>query len=586
MQATVKRWFGKFPDMGDVIKRFPAAVLAMAVFTLIVIFENIMPNRSEMGRLLAGLVLAGYLCVSYVLASETRGKKPSFILQLAAVGLIAAIAWASETLRFNLPMAIGAAVLFLGNAVLWRQARDDLHIWDFTHKLWTGALFAVAGSIIFALGILAIQEALRSLFGLNIRDLSEHLLLPIGLGFLAPLYWMATLPPVDEGYSELYENPGFVSKAVAFLGTWLLSPLTLIYALILLAYGVKIVLSGELPKGEIAQLTSPFLIVGTLTWLVLDPPFTNDKALAKLFRKLWWPVSIPAALLLAVAVFVRIREYGYTPERFALTTLIVWALGLAIWFTFAPKEKRDIRLIPGFAAVLLAGGALGAGWLSHLNQGQRFEAGLYASGVVAADGTIADAPVITDMDAARKAKGAFEYLMRHEGRGRVGAILSATSVSFDLEKLDREAVLKTLGLEKVKSAYGSGNRENTYYARDDAAIPITGFDTLRGPFSIYELSSKREIFKGNAISASTKDAVISFNINGEVIDFDAIDWVDQQGLPFGDVQIDTPAIKLLDGDNIALTVLVNNFNRWENTSDAQTENGINMDFYVLTRGIE
>jgi len=84
---------------------------------------------------------------------------------------------------------------------------------------------------------------------------------------------------------------------VLFMGTWLLSPLTLIYALILIAYGFKIVLAGSLPKGEIAQLTTPFLIIGTLTWLLL---------------------SIPAAILLAISIAVRIDEYGFTTERIAL----------------------------------------------------------------------------------------------------------------------------------------------------------------------------------------------------------------------------------------------------------------------------
>jgi len=166
-------------------------------------------------------------------------------------------------------MAIGAVLLILGNMVLWKKSRDDLHIWDFTHKIWTGAVFATLGSIIFTLGIFAIQAALKSLFGLRINDLTEHLILPIGLGFLAPLYWLSTAPKTDESYQELHDNPGFVSKAVAFMGTWLLSPLTLIYALILIAYGFKIVLAGSLPKGEIAQLTTPFLIIGTLTWLLL-----------------------------------------------------------------------------------------------------------------------------------------------------------------------------------------------------------------------------------------------------------------------------------------------------------------------------
>ena len=318
MRTSLKRWVGRVPDMSAVMARFPVAVVLMAIFTLILIFTTVSRWDETLGRGMVGAVIAAYLCVSITLANEAnkRPKKP--ILKAVLSVIVIVLAWFSESLRLNLAMAVGAVLLVLGNMVIWRQSRNDLHVWDFTHKLWTGAIFSVVGSIIFFLGVIAIQFALKSLFGLRINDLSEHLLLPLGLGFLAPLYWMSTLPAVDEPYEELYAAPSFVSKAVAFLGTWLLAPLTLIYAAIILAYGVKIVLAGSLPKGEIAQLVTPFLIVGTLTWLLLEPPFVKARVLAKLFRKLWFPISIPAALLLAVAVCTRVNEYGLTPERVAL----------------------------------------------------------------------------------------------------------------------------------------------------------------------------------------------------------------------------------------------------------------------------
>ena len=360
MAENVKRWFTRFPDLGAVLTRFPVTILCMAIFTcLFIVFKDQLNNDAyEMvGRLLLGLLLAAYVTVSMTLAGEGRGTPRKFVLQALAVLGICGLAWVSKALKLNLFMLIGAAVLLLGNSILWRRPRNDLHVWDFTHKLWTGAGFAAAGSFIFMLGLFAISSALKSLFGVNMNKLVEDIILPIGFGFLAPIYWLAVLPPVDEDYSELYENPGFVSKAVAFMGTWLLSPLTLIYALILLAYSFKIVIAGELPKGEIAQLTTPFLLVGTTAWLVLDPPFAKDKWLARVFRRFWWLLSIPAALMLLTAVWVRVGEYGFTPERILLSAIVVWSLGLALWFGFGPKEKRDIRFIPGAAAGLLVAAA-------------------------------------------------------------------------------------------------------------------------------------------------------------------------------------------------------------------------------------
>lgn len=252
MKATLKRWIGRAPDVSAVLARFPVPVALMAVFTVLIILFKDSFYRDEyeaIGRLCVGLIISAYVSVCLSIGLKEQGKPRTLPLQLLLSMIICLLAWFSKDLRINLVMAVGAILLALGNSVRLRRARDDLHIWDFTHKLWTGAGFATAGSVIFTLGMFAITAALKILFSFDVEYLVSDLLLPIGLGFLAPLYWLSTLPAADEPYAELSMNPGFVSKAVAFLGTWLLAPLTLIFALILLVYGVKIIVTMSLPEG-------------------------------------------------------------------------------------------------------------------------------------------------------------------------------------------------------------------------------------------------------------------------------------------------------------------------------------------------
>ena len=181
----------------------------MAIFTAIWVFTDRWSQHESLGRMLVGLVIAAYLSVIITLGREGQKLSKLIFMQIILAAIIALLFWFSKELRLNLAMPVGAVLLLLGNAVLWKKPRDDLHVWDFTHKIWTGAGFAFLGSIIFFLGVMAIQEALKSLFGLNIRDLTEHLLLPIGLGLLAPLYWLSTVPRVDEPYDDclLYTSP-------------------------------------------------------------------------------------------------------------------------------------------------------------------------------------------------------------------------------------------------------------------------------------------------------------------------------------------------------------------------------------------
>ena len=580
MKTSLKRWVGRVPDISAVIARFPIAVALMAVFTLILIITNKSRWDDELGRAMVGLIIAAYASVSITLASEANGRSWRYILQVVVAAIILALAWFSEALRLNLVMAVGAVILLLGNMALWRKSRDDLHLWDFTHKLWTAAIFAFVGSIIFLLGVMAIQAALKSLFSLRIDFLTEHLILPIGLGFLAPLYWMSTLPAVDEPYEELYETPSFVSKAVAFLGTWLLAPLTLIYAAIILTYGVKILLAGSLPKGEIAGLVTPFLIIGALTWLLLEPPFVKSKILAKIFRKAWFPISIPAALLLAIAIFTRVNEYGLTPERIALIFAVLWALGLGVWFSFGPKEKRDIRLIPALASALLTVGVYTAGWFSVLNQSSRLDSYLAKAGIMSG---MQGEP--EDKEAAQKAKSAIQYLYRKDAKDRLKTSLAKVGYKAETVKLDEVYTSLALTGIQTPSRYHRAIRDNKRYGRHKTPVDIQGYNTLNGrfnytsnfdPYSVRNIATIGDIQvkrHGDELIFSQSDAAL--DINGTNHKFDLMHWM--KSLPVDDsddskIALQTALVPLYSGADTQIAMIVESLNIWEDIDGSFTYN--------------
>ncbi|WP_162143713.1 DUF4153 domain-containing protein [Hellea balneolensis] len=568
--------------------RFPVAVALMAIFTVIIIIFDNFGNREPLGRMLAGLIVGAYLSFCVTIARETQGKSPAIVLQIIIALICASLAWFSEELRINLPMAIGAVLLILGNMVLWRKSRDNLHVWDFTHKIWTGAVFATVGSVIFTVGVFAIGAAMKSLFGVNMNDLIEHLILPLGLGFLAPLYWLSTAPRVDESYQELHDNPGFVSKAVAFMGTWLLSPLTLIYALILIAYGINIIVAGSLPKGEIAQLTTPFLLVGTLTWLVLEPPFIRTKALAKLFRSLWFPLSIPAALMLAISVGVRITEYGFTPERIALLLAVIWAIGLGIWFSFGPKAKRDIRLIPGTAAILLFLGTFFSGLLSVQNQKSRAVSGLIEAGVMTNEGVVRNKDDITidNLQAAKKAKGSLTYLIRQDEDKVLRSLFSGAKNVPAFQKFNTADIFERLNLDDVvlDSRYNSG-RSIIYDTKN--SIDISGFQQLHGRYSFYAANNDnaRQIAIFNDVQISSNGSIISFSQNGNSIaEFDVQAYVSDLQIIKDRFILDDPSIVILNSEDKKINLIIHSLNMWKVTNDEDPKTNINLDFSILTTG--
>ncbi|MEP1230265.1 MAG: DUF4153 domain-containing protein, partial [Litorimonas sp.] len=486
MTSRLKSWGRRLPDIGEVIKRFPAVTVIMAIATLYFVVVEFPKGNDPITLTVIGLMAAAYLGVMQTLWAEVRGRKPNWILHMIMAASLAAVFYVSDDLRLNVVMIISAILLFLGNSVRFGRERDDLSVWDFTHKIWAAAGFAVLGSIIYLVGVSAISFALKSLFGLDISALVERLLLPIGFVFLAPLYWLSNVPPVDEPCTVLEDNPSFASKVDGFMGTWMLSPLTLIYALILLAYAVKILLLRALPEGEIAWLTLPFLVIGTLTWLLLEPPFIQKNGLARMFRKFWFALSIPAAIMLSISIAVRVLEYGLTVERIVLILACVWSLGLAVWFVFGPKPRRDIRIIPAFAGVLLLAAAPSASYLSIGSQAARFETNLVKAGILQADGSVKKG-AITDKVAAVKAEGALIYLTENDARPRVESILHNSDIKVDANMSSFEAARvfsEELGLTKSKevSQYKPQNDLNRIeYKLSENFTNVSGYERVYEP---------------------------------------------------------------------------------------------------------
>jgi len=587
--------------MPAVIARFPLAAALMALFTVVWIVSGPGYNQSIF-RLKLGLVIAAYLCVSMVLAGESRrsiSKLPHW--QIFVSGVVCCLAVFSKDLLIALPMALGAAILTLGNAVRYKRSQHDMHVWDFTHKIWTAALLATVGSIIYFLGVHAIQVALKALFGININTLGDRLLIPVGLGLLAPLYWLSSIPMVDEGASDpehqhekqninkQEHQTDFISRAIAFIGSWLLAPLTFIYAAILLAYGLQIIVRGELPNGEVAGLTFPFLIVGTFTWLLLATPYSNQQLISSVFRRCWFFISIPVAIVLAASVWVRYSQYGLTPQRAALFLCCIWSLILGLCYTLGKKQWRDIRLIPGLAALLLAIGAVTAGQLSYAHQLKRAKTNLDEAGLFDKDGNIKpqNEISITDLDSAIKAKGALRYVMRHDSNRAIDKLFRNqpdNNFEYDEKTKDLTALLfKRLKLDNVDDGDRKYNRTVSYNA-ENLSIPIDGYTKMHGPYWFNpqapgDTNNNFVIAINESVDIRLSGSeVILEEDNKSLASVDLLELVKNQNIINYKIELSEPLVTILDGKDRSAALIPHNL------TFTRSNDSIRFQAYVLTNG--
>lgn len=521
-------------DLTYVLRRFPLAVLMVALLTvglLFVIHAN-MDDADDIVRLMGGPILAGYLSVIISLIGEGRGRRVPWLIHIGVVIVALLAAWFHEALRLNVWMAIGAAVLYLGSAPFFKKPQDNDRAWDFTHRIWVGAVFATAGSILFALGLVFINESVRALFDFRMNDLLFEWLMPIALAGLAPIYWLSTIDDTKSLSSEdSLRHPGFISRAIAFMGVWLLAPLVLVFSLILLAYLVQIGIRGELPEGETAGLVTPFLIVGTLTWLILDPAFIREKRIAKLFRAVWFWAMIPAAILLAIAVYIRISEFGLTQSRYLLALAVIWALLTAGWYIFRKKERRDLRVIPSLAAVLLAVGSIGpmgAQGLSAMNQKARVSSVIESADLMTDQGVFKAREDLPKLDALQKRKlGGLVYLYQNGDKDWVRSRFTLNDPVFTTrynsgskQTVGENSELSNWQIKSnIEDRFDLNNNRRAEYVEIEPSVAPTdllGYSQFASKISIYGSMRDRKI-EGTLYTLSSSDQGFVVKNDGQII---------------------------------------------------------------------
>ena len=460
-QTDPGRWHERLaPDLSATLRRFPFAIAlaALATLALLAVLNTWVDKVDETWpRLATGLATGAIFAAAGHLFSESRPR--ATVTGFALTYLLPVVVVAVLQVRSSVwlvPYALPAiSILWLSVSAVTsfgagkeREAQQN-RFWWFNHRAFTTAAIAAIALVLISVGTLAIERALAALFGLSTDRLFYYFLLPVVGGLAMPVYWLATLPHLDDYDIRELSTPDFLARAIGFLGQFVLTPLLLAYGLILLAYAAQIVATQRLPAGTIGWIVLGFAVTGAANWLLLHPAFMRDRMVVRFFRRWWFWLTVPPLILYAVAVLVRIDAYGLTPGRLVLVWGGLWAAVLALFYLL---RAGDIRLIPALAAIALVLMSFGP-WnlenLPRLHQGMLLDALLYGRN---ADPSVSipAQPVWTEEEQAR-ARGAIEYLHRAyrysgaENRAELARVLRNAGHDHGLEIESPDAIMADLG---------------------------------------------------------------------------------------------------------------------------------------------
>lgn len=353
-------WQRRIPDVGGAAVRFPLAVTLAAALTFYKLGHDI-PGDAEL-RVLGALGASFLWVVAADLYVEANGRSQAarIALWLCGIVVIAVLFKFSWEIWFLPPLLIGALLLLVGLASHLGRGESNSTFWLFNHRLWLGALLALAGGVLLGAGLSAIHATLNFLFGLGLSSRWLERIWTVSLGFVAPVSFLAFAPRRFNDRITEREEQDFTMRAAAALVKFVLVPLLLVYTAILYAYAVKIALAWELPKGTLAAMVVAYLFVGAVTLLLGFPSRDEGGPLLRFFWRHWVLLVALPVVLLFIAVSRRIADYGLTEERYMIVLVGVWALILA-GIRIAKGPDFDLRLLPGVLALLLFAASFGPG---------------------------------------------------------------------------------------------------------------------------------------------------------------------------------------------------------------------------------
>lgn len=520
-------------ESGRTFLRFPFVLgdaLIVTLAALILIDHEGPPASSILFRVLFAGVLGLPLLFASALAAERRNWSRSVASMSHVICVVILIVYAStvpssvvfgpELHVYRLFVLAIALCLLVASAPLAgvRQLND---LWHFNKALIQRIVVTGVFSLTLYGGLSLALASVDLLFGVDVPEKRYGELGVIILGVFAAWFFLGDVPDALSGLESRSSYP----KALRVFGQYILSPMLVVYFVILYAYVVKIAIEWNWPQGIVGGTIFGFAAIGLSAYLLLYP--IRDKSefgWIKISVRWFWIAVIPMVVVLELAIWRRVSEYGITENRYIGFILGVWLAVMALYFLFS--AARSVRAIPvslGALALLASFGPWSMFSVSERSQVNRLEQFLVANQLLV-DGTVQRGDAQVSMEDASEISSIMRYLHSTHGYGEIQHWFSEPLVvdSADVGPVAfrPDSVVALLGVEYSRFPLNSRRAWQELRLDLQEPIDIAGFDLIIMPrFSRESLEWGRP--EGNfTCTIDTSLDVVTARVfaNGAIID--------------------------------------------------------------------
>ncbi|MDP3059105.1 MAG: DUF4153 domain-containing protein, partial [bacterium] len=330
--------------------------------------------RDILTRIIATIVLGIPLSLCVAMVIEKLNMENRQLLKLAMNITVVIILvlyylfllpgqWQTPTLLrliFN-TLALGVAFFFI--PYLMHKENIEVYLAHIISK----AAITVVFTYIAALGVIGTLFAVKALL---YSAMSENLYAHVGVLaslIIAPLIFLSGFPEKHHTFTLQEFN-----KIIKLLIIYIVLPIISIYTLVLYVYFGKIILTQVWPKDIVSYLVLSYTAIG-ISAIFFVSPFSQENRWVNNFIKAYTKLIFPLLAMMVVAIFIRVKDFGYTENRYIIVAIGVWATLVMVYFNFN-KGRQNIWVPISLAItlVLMVNGPFSAFNTSIRSQNARF----------------------------------------------------------------------------------------------------------------------------------------------------------------------------------------------------------------------
>ena len=478
-------------DASRTFRRFPfvlADAAAGTIAALILLDHEGPPAATILFKILFAAILGIPFLTTIALTAEKRkwGRGISVTTQLVGVLLLAAYSITVPSDLNNAPnihlfrlLMISAGLGFLVTFAPFSHRGEMNGFWHYNKTLLLRLLSTAVYSFVLFAGLSLALAALDNLFGIDVPGKRYAELWVMIVGLFTTWFFLAG---VSEDLDSLEASTDY-PKALKIFTQYVLLPLIFVYFVILYAYLIKIIVTWDWPNGWVGGLILGYATAGILSLLLLFPVREHfENIWIKTASRWFYVIMIPLVVMLLLAVWRRVSEYGTTEARYIAMAIGIW-LGIMVIYYLLSKTK-SIKVIPGTLCLLsffISFGPWGAFEVSENSQIERLQV-LLIKNAILVNGSIHRAEKPIPVEDSRQISSVISYLHNVHGYDHIrhwfSESLGQDSLQAESGPKDPAQVVKMMGLEYVRDWFGGGGNNIVFNAKSGGVLHVDGYDRM------------------------------------------------------------------------------------------------------------